>query len=59
MFVASSADSQRIPVITEEKGSTKYTGQVISPIISEGDAMEQFLCFQQTRTQKWGMLRLN
>lgn len=39
MFIALSEESQRIPVITDEKGSTKYTSQVISPIISEGDAI--------------------
>ncbi|NLX63227.1 MAG: stage V sporulation protein T [Clostridiaceae bacterium] len=39
MFIAPSIESQRIPVVSDEKGGTKYTSQVISPIISEGDAI--------------------
>ena len=35
-FVADSADSTKVPVITDEKGNAKYTCQVITPIISEG-----------------------
>lgn len=54
MFVASSADSQRIPVITEEEGSTKYTGQVISPIISEGDAIGAVLMLSTDPNTKMG-----
>ena len=38
-FVASTNESQRIPIITDEKNGTRYTGQVITPIISEGDAI--------------------
>jgi len=37
-FVASDADG-KVPVITDEKGNAKYACKVISPIISEEDAI--------------------
>jgi len=37
-FVASDADG-KVPVITDDKGNAKYACKVISPIISEGDAI--------------------
>ena len=53
MFVAQSADSQRIPVVSDEKGS-KYTGQVISPIISEGDAIGAVIMLSTDPKAKMG-----
>lgn len=53
MFVAQSADSQRIPVVSDEKGN-KYTGQVISPIISEGDAIGAVIMLSMDPKAKMG-----
>ena len=54
MFVAQSQEAQRIPVISDEKGGTKYTCQVISPIISEGDAIGAVLMLSTDPKAKMG-----
>ncbi len=53
-FVAPSADSQKIPVVSDEKGGTKYTSQVITPIISEGDAIGAVLMLSTDPKVKMG-----
>jgi AbrB family transcriptional regulator (stage V sporulation protein T) len=53
-FVAPSPDAPRIPVISDEKGNTKYTGQVIYPIISEGDAIGAVLMLSTDPKVKMG-----
>lgn len=54
MFVAHATDSQRVSVISDERSSTKYTGQVISPIISEGDAIGAVLMLSTDPGTKMG-----
>lgn len=54
MFIAQSEESQRIPVISDEKGNLKYTSQVISPIISEGDAIGAVLMLSTDPKVKMG-----
>lgn len=54
MFVAQSADSQHISVISDDNGSSKYTSQVISPIISEGDAIGAVLMLSTDPNTKMG-----
>lgn len=53
-FVADSADSTKVPVITDEKGNAKYTCQVITPIISEGDAIGAVLMLSTDPKVKMG-----
>ena len=53
-FVADSADSTKVPVITDEKGNAKYTCQVITPIISEGDAIGAVLMLSMDPKVKMG-----
>jgi AbrB family transcriptional regulator (stage V sporulation protein T) len=53
-FVCSTSDSQRIPVVSDEKNGTKYTCQVISPIISEGDAIGAVLMLSTDPKAKMG-----
>lgn len=53
-FVAQSTDNQKIPVIADEKAGNKYTCQVISPIISEGDAIGAVIMLSTDPKAKMG-----
>ncbi|NLW01814.1 MAG: stage V sporulation protein T [Clostridiaceae bacterium] len=53
-FVANTADGAKVPVITDEKGNAKYTCHVISPIISEGDAIGAVLMMSADPKVKMG-----
>ncbi len=53
-FVANTADGGKVPVITDEKGNAKYTCHVISPIISEGDAIGAVLMLSADPKVKMG-----
>ena len=53
-FIASTSESLRIPIVTDEKNGTRYSCQVISPIISEGDAIGAVLMLSIDPKAKMG-----
>jgi len=54
IFIAQSTDNNKIPVIADDKGGNKYTCQVISPIIAEGDAIGAVIMLSTDPEAKMG-----
>jgi len=53
-YIAVSPETPRIPIVSDEKGSTKYTNQIIYPIISEGDAIGAVIMLSTDSKVKMG-----
>ncbi|AGC69453.1 stage V sporulation protein T [Thermoclostridium stercorarium subsp. stercorarium DSM 8532] len=53
IFVAPSADSARVPILSDDP-SDKYTSQVIAPIISEGDPIGAVIILSTDPNAKMG-----
>lgn len=53
-YVAVSPETPRIPIVSDEKGNTKYSNQIIYPIISEGDAIGAVIMLSTDAKAKMG-----